>query len=257
MRLSEMEIPLISKRQHNRFKKYLPVHSNAEKIDARIVISCAIWVIKGGHSWHEIPIRYGNYNTIYKRFARWSKKDVFRHIFYSLVTKAKISTPAMIDSTSVKAHRTAASLRSDGEEREIGRSAGGLTTKIHLLANIEKIPLDFSLTPGQMHDSKEGERLIKINLFRFKKLLADKGYDSDSIREILALRNRVVCIPPKSNRKRPVPYDRKLYKKRSIIENMFSQLKDWRGIAMRYCRCAHMFDSAVCLALISIFLYVH
>lgn len=252
-----MEIPLISKRQFNRFKRHLPVRSNAEKVSARVVLSCAIWVIKGGRCWHEIPGRYGNHNTIYKRFARWSKSDVFRNTFYSLAAKARTNTPAMIDATIVKAHRTAASMRFDGEERKIGRSAGGLTTKIHLLANTEKIPLDFSLTPGQTHDSKEGESLIRRNLFRFKTLLADRGYDSDSIREGLAERGRIACIPPKSNRKNPASYDREIYKKRSGIENMFSQLKDWRGIAMRFCRSAHMFDSAVCLALITIFLYVH
>lgn len=252
-----MEIPLISKRQFNRFKKYLPVRSNAEKVAARVVLSCAIWVIRGGHCWHEMPTSYGNYNTIYRIFARWSKAHVFRNIFSSLAVKARSKTPAMIDSTVVKAHRTASSMRADGKEREIGRSTGGLTTKIHLLTNTEKIPLDFSLTPGQTHDSKEGEQLIKRNLCRFKTLLADKGYDVDSIRDCMAFNRKTACIPPKSNRKKPADYDRKLYKKRSIIENMFSQLKDWRGIAMRFCRCAHTFDSAVCLALITIFLYVH
>lgn len=162
----------------------------------------------------------------------------------------------MIDSTVIKAHRTASSMRADGLPRQIGRSVGGLTTKIHLLANIEKIPLAFSLTGGQENDSKEGEKLISTNCSRFKTLLADKGYDSDKIRPPLADKGKKVCIPPKSNRKNQLAYDRELYKKRSIIENMFGQLKDWKGIAMRYCRCAHTFDSSVCLALITLFLYV-
>lgn len=251
-----MEIPLISKRQFNRFKKLLPVPSNAEKINARTVISCVIWLVKGGHSWKEIPEKYGNFDTIRKRFARWSIDGVFRKVFKSLAEKAKKSTPVMIDSTTVKAHRTASSMCSDGLDREIGRSAGGLTTKIHLIANLDKIPLDFSLSAGQVHDAKEGEKLIKKNLFRIKTLLADKAYDTDRIREDLHNQDRLACIPPKSNRKRPACYDRELYKKRSIIENMFARLKDWKGIAMRYCRCAHTFDSSVCLALITIFLNV-
>ena len=251
-----MEIPLISKRQFNRFKPHLPPSSNAEKIDARIVLSCAIWVIKGGHTWGDIPIKYGSHDTIRRRFARWSKAGVFRNTFNSLTARTKKSTPAMIDATIVKVHRTASSMRSDGLPRAIGRSVGGLTTKIHLIANMEKIPLDFSLTAGQINDCQEGKKLIKNNCFRFKTLLADRGYDTDRIRQCLQMHGKSVCIPPKCNRKAPVAYDKELYKKRSVIENMFGQLKDWRGIAMRFCRCAHTFDSSVCLALISIFLYV-
>ncbi len=88
----------------------------------------------------------------------------------------------MIDSTTVKAHRTAASMACDGKPRKVGRSAGGLTTKIHLLATTDKIPLDFSLTEGQAGDAPEGENLIMNNMTGFKYLLADKAYDRDRIR---------------------------------------------------------------------------
>lgn len=130
----------------------------------------------------------------------------------------------MIDSTIVKAHRTASSMRIDRLPREIGRSVGGLTTKIHLMANTEQIPLDFSLTGGQVNDSKEGEEIIKKNCPRFKILLTDKGYDTDKIRSCLSQGYKTTCIPGKSNRKNPAFYDRELYKKRSVIENMFGRL---------------------------------
>lgn len=251
-----MEIPLISKRQFNRFKKILPAPSNAEKISARVIISCANWVIRFGHLWSEIPEKYGKCDTIRKRFARWSKDGLFRKIFHFLAAKAGKSNVAMIDSTVVKAHRTAASMKCDDEPRQIGRSVGGLTTKIHMIANIEKMPLDFSLTPGQVNDAKEGLELIQRNHFRMKCILGDKAYDTDKIRESCASSSTDTCIPPKSNRKNPAQYDHELYKERRIIENMFGLLKDWRGIAMRFCRCAHTFDSFVCLALIQIFFYV-
>lgn len=248
-----MEIPLISKRQFNRFKKFLPVPGNAEKILAIVVISCAIWVIKNCRSWRDIPVTYGKYNTIRKRFSRWSKDGKFRMAFRALVAKVGKKNTAALDSTIIKAHRTAASLKNDGSPREIGRSVGGLTTKIHLLANIEEKPLDFILSPGQASDAKEGEKLIARNLRRIKKLLADKAYDTDQIRAELKAAKKESCIPSKCNRKNPEPYDRELYKSRGVIENMFGRLKDWRGIAMRYCRSAHIFDSYVCIALITIF----
>ena len=248
-----MEIPLISKRQFNRFKKFLPAPGNAEKILAIVVISCAIWVIKNCRSWRDIPVTYGKYNTIRKRFSRWSKSGKFREVFEALATKFGKRNTATLDSTIVKVHRTAASLKHDGCPREIGRSVGGLTTKIHLLANIDEKPLDFILSGGQASDAKEGERLLKRNLHRIKKLLADKAYDTDKIRSQLKAANKVSCIPPKCNRKNPDTYDRELYKSRAVIENMFGRLKDWRGIAMRYCRSAHIFDSFVCIALVTIF----
>lgn len=103
---------------------------------------------------------------------------------------------------------------------------------------------------------KEGKNLSIKNISRFKTLLADKAYDSDKIRAYLETKGKIICIPAKSNRKFPQDFDSELYKKRSTIENMFSQLKNWRGIAMRFCRSAHMFDSAVRIALIAIFFNV-
>lgn len=108
---------------------------------------------------------YGNYDSIRGRFARWSKNGQIRKIFSSLSSRARKRLAAMIDSTTIKAHRAAASMRSDGNPRAIGRSAGGLTTKIHFMANIEKIPLDFSLTAGQVQDAKGGEELIHKKYF--------------------------------------------------------------------------------------------
>jgi transposase len=60
-----------------------------------------------------------------------------------------------------------------------------------------------------------------------KALLADKGYDADCFRDALADRNFKVCIPPKSNRKIQIPYDKPLCRKRQKIENRFGKLKDW------------------------------
>lgn len=248
-----MKIPLITKKQFNRFRKFLPVPGNAEKVLAIVVISCAIWVIKYGRSWSDIPPTYGKHNTIRKRFSRWSKCGKFRDAFKDLAKRTGKRNIAMIDSTVVKAHRTAASMKNDKKPREIGRSVGGLTTKIHLLANIERKPLDFTLTGGEVSDVKEGTDIIEKNLKCIKTLLADKAYDTDQMRELLTSGKKEVCIPPKSNRKKPSYFDRELYKKRSNVEIMFSRLKDWRGIAMRYCRSAHMFDSFVCIALITIF----
>ena len=66
-----------------------------------------------------------------------------------------------------------------------------------------------------------------------KTLIADKGYDADWLRAALETRGIAPCIPPKSNRTEPIPYDQTLYKARHKIENMFGRLKDWRRIHTR------------------------
>ena len=76
------------------------------------------------------------------------------------------------------------------------------------------------------------------------------------LRESLKARGMTVCIPPRKTRNTAFPFDKTLYKRRHLIENTFSKLKDWRRIATRYDRCAHTFFSAICLA-VSVIFYLH
>ncbi|MDE5831837.1 MAG: hypothetical protein K2H64_02435 [Desulfovibrio sp.] len=106
-----MKIPLISKKRFNRFKKLLPVPRNAEKIPAIIVIICALGVIRYGRSWGDTLVIYEKYNSILKRFSRWSKNCAFRDAFKALAAKVEKRNTAMIDSTIIKVYRTAASMK--------------------------------------------------------------------------------------------------------------------------------------------------
>ena len=78
--------------------------------------------------------------------------------------------------------------------------------------------------------------------------MGDKGHDSDKIRKMLTQQGIPPCIPPRRCRKKPAHCSKRLYRKRHKIENLFSQLKDWRRLATRYDRCAHVFRSAIPLA---------
>ena len=103
------------------------------------------------------------------------------------------------------------------------------------------------LTEGQMSDHK-GARIILPALPPANILIADRGYDSNWFRDALIERGIEPCIPPKRNRKAKPFYDRKQYRKRYTVENMFGRLKDWRRVATRYDRCAHTYFSAICIA---------
>jgi transposase len=103
-----------------------------------------------------------------------------------------------------------------------------------------------------MSDYK-GAALMLDELPRAKALLGARGYDADGLRQALAERGMIACIPSKTNRKVPIPHDAILYRQRHKIENMFGRLKDWRRIHTRYDRCAHTFMSAVAIAATVIF----
>jgi transposase len=98
-----------------------------------------------------------------------------------------------------------------------------------------------------MSDHKGARLVLEASAFRLN-LIADRGYDSNWLREALADKDITPCIPPTRNRKVPIAYDKMLYRQRHKVENMFARLKDWRRIATRYDRCAHTFFSAICIA---------
>jgi len=121
-------------------------------------------------------------------------------------------------------------------------------------------PLTFFLSPGQMSDAR-GVAALLGDLPPATVLLADKGYRAidaplvratmaraDWFREALSEKGIVPCIPARRGRRKPASHDRKLYKQRHKIENLFARLKDWRRIATRYDRCGELFLSAICIA---------
>ncbi len=246
-----METPLISEKKFNKIRKHLPAPGPRKRCDDRYILSGIIWVIKHGASWRQIPEFYGKWTTIYSRFRRWSILGIFQKILAFFSSKLRKRCIAMIDSSYVKAHRTACSMRSDNKPRKLGRSHGGITSKIHLLCNADGKPMDFIISEGNRHDVKIAPNLIARN--KMKCIVADKAYNSKKIRLLLAQRHIEGCIPAKSNAKIPIEHDRETYKKRHVIENMFARIKDWKGLALRTNRNAHTFHSFVCIALFTLF----
>ncbi len=102
------------------------------------------------------------------------------------------------------------------------------------------------LTPGNAADCKAAIPLLS-GIKAARNLLADKAYDSDDIRLWLKKRGSTPVIPNKSNRLKPYPFKKRVYKKRNKIERMFCRLKDARRIATRYDKSANTYLNAVCL----------
>lgn len=116
----------------------------------------------------------------------------------------------------------------------MGRSRGGLTTKIHAVVNEHGLPLRFLLTEGQVNDAPPCRVLLQ-GLQPSQIVLADKAYDADWIRDMIYDQGAIACIPPKSNRKKHFAFDKTLYKQRNLVERFFGRLKkSFRSIATRY-----------------------
>ena len=116
----------------------------------------------------------------------------------------------------------------------MGRSRGGLTTKIHALVDAQGNPVTLSLTAGQIHDSRAVDDLLGPLRGDAGILLADKAYDSDPLRILAMTRNLWANVPSRSNRVEPIHWNAELYKKRNLIERFFNKIKHYRAIATRY-----------------------
>jgi transposase len=133
------------------------------------------------------------------------------------------------------------------QDHAIGRSRGGLSTKIHALVDALGNPLAFLLTAGQAHDLLGADALLPK--MAAGQLIADKAFDADArIREPLARAGKSAVIPPRPNRLAPANFDRALYKERHLVENFFCKLKQFRAIATRYDKTAQNFLAAIHLA---------
>jgi transposase len=115
----------------------------------------------------------------------------------------------------------------------MGRSRGGLTTKIHALVDADGLPIVLKLTEGQAHDGKSAEDML-ASIGNGQILLADRAYDSDALRQGLAERGAWACIKPMPHRVRAPAFSPFLYRFRNLAERFFNKLKHFRAVATRY-----------------------
>ena len=131
-------------------------------------------------------------------------------------------------------------------DQALGRSRGGLTTKIHTLTDALGRPLRLILSPGQAGDITTAPALLAG--LRAGGVIADKAYDSNDLRDLIADSGAEAIIPSNRTRKVLIPHDAMAYKLRNRIERFFNKLKHFRRIATRYDRRADYFLAALHLA---------
>ena len=176
---------------------------------------------------------------------------VFTQLQQAQIIRVKLEAVAL-DSTIVKVHPDGTGALKKNGPQALGRSRGGWTTKIHLVAADVRTALTFALSPGQAHDAQEGRKLLQ----RFGKrpcpipVLMDRAYEGDETRQLALELGDVPVVPPKHNRRAPWDYDQVLYKRRNEIERLFRRLKGFRRLFSWFDKLDVMFIAFINFALI-------
>jgi transposase len=225
--------------QWDRIKDILPGRAGHVGVTARnnrLFIDAVLYRYRTGIPWRDLPEKYGDFRNVHRRFSRWAEKGIWARLLSVLAQEADTEY-VMIDSTVVRAHQHSAGGR-DPNQQAIGRSRGGLSTKIHALTDALGNPTRVLLTPGQAHDLVGSDVLLTD-------LSAGAVIADNRVIQPLKQAGIEAVIPPKSKRRTVRNYDRELYKARHLIENFFCKLKHFRAIATRYDKLARNFQAAI------------
>ena len=250
----------ITQEQYQLIVDVFPKPRGTVKVSNLQALNGILYVLEHGCKWRALPERFGNWHTVYMRMSRWAASGVLDRVFQRLQQEQLIDLEVLgLDSTSVKVHPDGCgALRKRGPQA-IGRSRGGLNTKIHMVAASACSAVLFALSPGQDHDAPHGRELLKKMGPRKKEqegeqlelfLVADRAYEGDETRQLAVALGYTPVIPPRSNRRHPWDYNRPIYKRRNEVERLFRRLKGYRRVFTRYDKLDMMFLAFITLALI-------
>ena len=194
-----------------------------DKPEHRNTVEGILYRMRVGCPWRDIPEYFGDWSAIYRRFNLWSKKGILMQLFTELRQQIDLEWE-FIDGSIIKAHQHATGARTE-DKQAIGKSRG-----------------------GEVHDSKAAIELLE-QLPDAEHVIADRGYDSEKIRELVRKKNGVPIIPRKRNSKiGNADIDWCLYKYRHLVENVFARLKHYRAVATRYDKLVRNYTSTLALA---------
>jgi transposase len=211
------------------------------------MLSAIIFVLRTGLPWRDLPERYGPWPTVYARYRRWCATGLFARMLAVLAQGAE-GKLRHLDCSHIKLHQHGANPQGGQAAQAMGRTKGGLNTKLSAVVDARGRAVALSLSPGQQHDQHAVAPVLVC--VRGRRVVADKGFDADTFRARLHAHRARSCIPPKRGRRQPARFHRGYYRCRHQIENFFGRIKIHRRISTRYEKLAETFLGFVFLAAI-------
>ncbi|MTI11659.1 IS5 family transposase [Sansalvadorimonas verongulae] len=212
----------------------------------RLSVEGMLYRIRTGCPWRDLPAAFGKWNTVFTRFNEWSAKGKWLTIFRALVQDPDLEW-MFIDGSYTKAHQHSSGAAS-GKPEAIGKSRAGLTSKIHMAVDGFGLPIGFEVSGGEINDCTAAPDLLD-QAPQAEVVIADKGYDSQKVRNKITEKGAAVVIPRRKGSKTGnQDMDWHLYKHRHLVENIFARLKHFRGLATRYDKLKRNYVSVVAMA---------
>ena len=209
------------------------------------VLAAILFVFSEGCTWRGIHTPEAHWNSVYQYYRRWCRDGVWTEV-WNCVVPVLDSRAVYLDATHVKVHRCGLNAAGGRDAQAIGKTKGGWNTKLHAAVDASGVPQSLLLSPG--NEAEVSHAIAVLEELAAQKAVCDKGYDSDVFRIWLYERGITPCIPAKENRIDPLPYNRRSYRKRHLVENFFAAIKTFRRVATRYDKLAETFFGWVMLA---------
>jgi transposase len=209
------------------------------------MLTAIFFVLRTGIPWRDLPGRFGPWSSVYTRFRRWNALGLFARML-ALVARRPVGRLRCIDCSHIKLHQHGANPRGGQAAQAMGRTKGGLNTKLAAVVEGRGRAVALGLVAGQRHDLHAIDPLVP-RLRRYH-AVGDKGFDADTFRARLARQQTQACIPPKRSRLSAVAFHRGYYRQRHKVENFFGRIKRYRRIGTRYDKLAGVFFGFVQLA---------
>ncbi len=213
------------------------------------MVEAMLYMLRTGLPWRDLPAVYGPWSSVYTRWRRWCQCGLWARVL-QLLAQRTIGALRFVDASHIKVHQDASNPAGGQQRQAIGRTKGGLNTKLTAWVDGRRRAPQLSLAAGQRADVRVATQPRWPGKLRGTIAVADKGYDSDAFRAQLRCRKVQPCIPPRANRRHPVRWHRGHYRRRYKIENFFQRVKRYRRIGTRYDKRDLYFLSFVHLAAI-------